>query len=167
MFSLTILTLYKERSKRIELQFSDSTSRLQHLEIENKRIVDLMKRKLDETSLKERNEFGLKLSLAERRAAQAESDLLKAKQQLRLKEEDEVMKKRPSIDTRHKIDPMKTERTEPIGAERDDDRTSEIMSFEQIIESPNRTFSVGQRSEGAAVNELSDQLKKTKAKFWV
>ena len=65
-------------------------------------------------------------------------------------------------DYNFQIDPLKTERSEPIGAERDDDRNSDIMSLEQIITSPNRTFST--RSESLTVND-SEAIKKLNAKF--
>jgi len=160
--------LLLERAKRMELQLSDTTSKVQVLELENKRITEDMRRRVEETTLKERNEFGLKLSIAERRATQAETELLKIKQQLRQKEAEEVeSKKRPISDQRlnsYKIDPLKTERSEPIGAERDDDQNSDF-DLEKIIQSPGRSFSISQRSESFANIDSAEQLQKLHAKF--
>lgn len=159
--------LLLERSKRMELQLSDATSKAQILEIENKRIIEDMRRRVDETTVKERNEFGLKLSIAERRATQAETELLKVRQQLRQKEDEVEIKKRPSIDQRsnsYKIDPLKESRSEPVGAE-NDDRNAELMSLEQIIQSPNRSFSISQRSESAVNVDTAQQMQKLNAKF--
>ena len=84
----------------MESELSEVSAKVQVLEGEKRGLRDEMRRKLDETSLKERNEFGLKLSIAERRATQAETDLLRVKQQLRVAEEESETKKRPSIDHR-------------------------------------------------------------------
>lgn len=68
-----------------------------------------------------RNEYGLKLSLAERRAAQAESELFKLRQSTKAQEESDLENRRNSqqVDRSPKIDPLRTERSDPIGAERD------------------------------------------------
>ena len=89
-----------ERTKKMESELSEASAKVQVLEGEKRNLRDEMRRKLDENSLKERNEFGLKLSIAERRATQAETDLLRLKQQLRVLEEESEIKKRPSIDQR-------------------------------------------------------------------
>ena len=71
-----------------------------------------------------RNEYGLKLSLAERRAAQAESELFKLRQSSKAHEESDLENRRNSqqVDRSPKIDPLRTERSDPIGAERDGTR---------------------------------------------
>ena len=163
--------LLLERSKRMEMELLEATSKLQSLDAEKTKMADEMKKRLEERTAEVARESGLKLSIAERRAMQAESELLKIKQQLRQREEEAEQKKgrNHALDQsklNFKIDPLKTERSEPIGAERDDDRNSDIMSLEQIITSPNRAFSISQRSESLAPqSDAAEQLKKLEAKF--
>ncbi len=60
------------------------------------------------------------MSLAERRAAQAESELFKLRQSTKAQEESDFERRNSlAVDRSPKIDPLRTERSDPIGAERD------------------------------------------------
>jgi len=148
-----------DRANRTEAEVLEAKTKALTLESEITRIQEEHKKAIDDAQLKERNEYGLKLSLAERRAAQAESELFKLRQSTKAQEESDLERRSSlAVDRSPKIDPLRTERSDPIGAERDDDR-SDVMSLEQIIGAP---YSMSQRSESIRQQESTqnDQIKK-------
>lgn len=148
-----------DRANRTEAELLEAKTKALTLDSEITRIEEEHKKAIDDAQLKERNEYGLKLSLAERRAAQAESELFKLRQSTKAQEESDFERRNSlAVDRSPKIDPLRTERSDPIGAERDDDR-SDVISLEQIIGAP---YSMSQRSESIRQHESkqNDQIKK-------
>lgn len=151
-----------ERANRSEAEVLEAKTKALTLESEITRTLEEHKKAIDDAQQKERNEYGLKLSLAERRAAQAESELFKLRQSTKAQEETDFERRNSlAVDRSPKIDPLRTERSDPIGAERDDARSE--MSLEQIIGAP---YSMSQRSESIRHQESKqmDEIKKLLAK---
>jgi len=151
-----------ERANRSEAEVLEAKTKALTLESEITRTQEEHKKAIDDAQQKERSEYGLKLSLAERRAAQAESELFKLRQSTKAQEETDFERRNSlAVDRSPKIDPLRTERSDPIGAERDDARSE--MSLEQIIGAP---YSMSQRSESIRQQESkqNDEIKKLFAK---